>query len=110
MSLADVDGQKVGAVLVIVIELNDIANLATEGRSSEAAENENEWTASGFFANVESRGAVERDQAGIRRLVADFQVSTMHMGEGVADHVQSVLRPAGHQTKQNVSSHEKNQQ
>ena len=54
MSLAHVDGQKIGVVFVIVVDLNDVANLATERWSSETAENEDERAASRFFANMES--------------------------------------------------------
>jgi hypothetical protein len=38
MRFANVDGEEIGVIFVIVIELNDVANLATERRSSKAAE------------------------------------------------------------------------
>jgi hypothetical protein len=38
MGFADVDGEEIGAVFIVVEDLRDIANLATEGRSSKAAE------------------------------------------------------------------------
>jgi hypothetical protein len=41
MRLAHVDGQKIRVILVVVIDLNDVANLAAERRSSEAAEHQN---------------------------------------------------------------------
>ncbi len=99
MSFTDVDGEKIGVVLVIVIELNDVANLATEGRSSEAAENENEGTAGSSFANVEIRGAIEGDKAGIGSSIPHFQVAPMHVREGVAHHVKGVFRATRHEAK-----------
>ena len=60
MRLADVNGQKIGVILVIVEDLYYVADLATEGRSSEAAEDENQRFADGALANVKSSGAVER--------------------------------------------------
>ena len=44
MSFADVDGEEIGAVLVIVIERDEVAYLAAEGRSGIAAENEDQRT------------------------------------------------------------------
>lgn len=40
MRFAHVDGQEVGVIFVIVINLNDVADLATKRGSSVAAEND----------------------------------------------------------------------
>jgi hypothetical protein len=72
MSLANIDGEEIDVILVIVIELNDVANLATERRSSETAEDEDERTTSGFLANVKAAGAIECDKPRIRSVVAHF--------------------------------------
>ena len=61
MRFANVNGQKVGVIFVIVMELNDVANLATKRRSSEAAEDENERPSGIAFANTKMIGAVEGD-------------------------------------------------
>jgi len=42
MRLAHVHGQKIGVIFVVLIDLNDVADLATKRRSSEAAEDENQ--------------------------------------------------------------------
>lgn len=44
MSFADVDGEEIGAVLVIVVQGYEVAYLAAEGRSGIAAENEDQRT------------------------------------------------------------------
>ena len=61
MCLAHIDGQKISMILVIVEDLYNVANLATEGRSSEAAEDEDQRFAVGALANVKSFGAIERE-------------------------------------------------
>ena len=58
MRLANVDGQKIGVIFVVVIKLNDVANLATKGRSSKAAEDENERLAGIAFADTKMIGTV----------------------------------------------------
>ena len=40
MRFANVHGQKIGVILVIIEDVNDVADLATKRRSSEAAENQ----------------------------------------------------------------------
>jgi hypothetical protein len=107
MSFANVDGQEIGMILVIVIELNDVANLAAERRSSEAAEDEYKRTASGFFADVKAGRAIERDKPRIGSVVAHFQVAAMHVRESIADHVEGVFRAASHEGKKDVHAHQK---
>jgi hypothetical protein len=105
MSLANVDSEEIGVILVIVIELNDVANLAAERRSSETAEDKDEWAASGFFADVKAGGTIERDKPGIRSVVAHFQVAAMHVRKSIADHVEGIFRAARHDGKKDVDAH-----
>jgi hypothetical protein len=72
MGLADVDGEEVGVVLVVVIDLRDVADLATEGGSSEAAEDEHERFVAGALAEVEMVVAIQGHQAGVRGVIADL--------------------------------------
>jgi hypothetical protein len=96
VGFADVDGEEIGAVLIVVEDLRDIANLATEGRSSEAAKDEDERLALGAFADVEARGAIERDENGVGGVAADLKNSAMHVRQRVADHADGVFGAAGH--------------
>jgi len=91
MRFADVDGEKVGVLFVIVKDLDEVADLATEGRSSETAEDENEWFGAGALANVKMVRATEREQASVGSGVADFEIAAMHVRQGVADHVERVF-------------------
>src|SRR5208283_1601373 len=105
MRFADINSQKIDVVLVIVVELNDVANLATERRSSEAAEDKHQRAARGSLTNVKTCGPVERNQSRIRRLIAHFQITAMHVWEGIANHVEDVFRAAGHKAQQHECRH-----
>ena len=102
MRFADVDGEKVGVLFVIVKDLDEVADLATEGRSSETAEDENEWFGAGALANVKMVRATEREQASVGSGVADFEIAAMHVRQGVADHVERVFGAAGHHAEDDV--------
>jgi hypothetical protein len=96
MGFAYVDGEEIGAVFIVIVDLRDVADLATEGRSSEAAEDENEWFAVGAFADVKAAGAVEGDERGVGGVDADLESASVHVREGVADHTDGVFGAAGH--------------
>src|SRR6266852_776795 len=96
MRFAHVDGQEIGVVLIVVVNLHDVANLATEGRSSKAAENENKRPAGGTFADVETSLTIKSEEPGVRRIVSHFQGATMHVRECVPHHVEGILRASGH--------------
>jgi hypothetical protein len=59
VGFANVDGEEIGAVFIVVVDLRDVADLATERGSSEAAEDEDERFAVGALADVKARLAVE---------------------------------------------------
>ena len=96
MRFAHVNGQKIGVIFIVIENLDDVADLATEWRSSESAKDDDQGFRSGTLANVKSFGAIERVDARIRSVVADFQISTMHVRQRVAHHVQCVLWTARH--------------
>lgn len=58
MRFANVHGQKIGVILVIIEDVDDVADLATKRRSSEAAENQDQRLSAGAFANVKGVGAI----------------------------------------------------
>jgi hypothetical protein len=96
VGFANVDGEEIGAIFIVVEDLRYIANLATEGRSSETAEDEHQRSALGAFAEVEARGAIERDESGVGGVAADLEIASVHVREGVADHADGVFGAAGH--------------
>ena len=60
MRLADIHGQKINVFFVVVVNLNDVAYLAAEGRSSEAAKHQHQRACAEAFANVKMTRSVER--------------------------------------------------
>jgi hypothetical protein len=58
MRFADIDGQKIGMGFVVVEDLYDVTDLATERRSSKAAEDEDKWLAVDVLANQKMIGAI----------------------------------------------------
>jgi hypothetical protein len=96
VGFANIDGEEIGVVFIVVEDLRDVADLATEGRSSEAAEDEDKRLALGAFAKVKAGGAIEGDESGVGCVAANQEIAAMHVGEGVADHAQGVLGAASH--------------
>jgi hypothetical protein len=88
--------------------LHDVANLATEGWSSEAAENENEWLAAGAFTDVKTRGAIEGDEGGVGGVAADLEIASVHVREGIADHADGVFGAASHDAEADGRGEEEN--
>jgi hypothetical protein len=107
MGFANVNGEEIGAVFIVVENLRDVANLATEGRSSEAAEDEDQRFAFGAFAEVKARGSVERDKSGVGCVTSDLKTATVHVREGVADHADGVFRAAGHDAEAHAGREKK---
>jgi hypothetical protein len=61
MRFAHVDGQKISVIFVVVVDLNDVADLATEWRSSVAAENDHQRASGDTIVNPELVLAAERE-------------------------------------------------
>jgi hypothetical protein len=94
VSFADVDGEEIGAVFIVIVDLRDVANLATEGRSSEAAEDEDKRFALRALADVKPRGSIEGDESGIGGIAADLEIAAVHVGKRVSDHADGVFGTA----------------
>ena len=58
MGFANVYGQKISVILVIIENAHDVADLATKRRSGEAAENQDQRPGASSFANVKRVGAI----------------------------------------------------
>ena len=96
MCFANVNGQKIGVILVVLIDLNDVADLAAKGRSSETAEYQHERPSAGAFADVEMTRSIECYQPRVGRIAAHFQGAAMHVRQSVAHHPIRVLWTSRH--------------
>src|SRR5690348_11920513 len=59
MRFADIDGEEIGAVFVLVIHFDQITDLAAEGRSSIATKDQDERARANVVADAEGGIAVE---------------------------------------------------
>jgi hypothetical protein len=109
VGFAYIHSQKIGVILVVVVNLHHVTDVASEGRSSVAAENDDERASARAFANVKVICTVESEEASVRSVVADFERAAMHMGHGVTEHAVSVLGAAGHLAKQEKGHEQKDQ-
>ena len=96
VGFAYIHGQEVGVIFVVVVNLHHVTDVAAEGRSSVAAEYDDKRAGAGAFANVKMICTVERKQASVGSVVADFERAAVHMGQGIAKHAVGVFGTARH--------------
>ena len=72
MRFANVDGQKIGVILIVVVNLHDVANLAAERRSSKTPEDQHQRPITCSFADVKTADAIQRDNPSVWRITAHF--------------------------------------
>ena len=94
MCFADVNGQKIGPGFVVLVEVYEVAYLATEGRSGVAAKNQNEWSLADAIAEMELCLTVEAHERDIRSAVADAQFAAMPLRQRVTKKPVDVARAA----------------
>ena len=105
MRFAHIDCQKIRMVLVVRIERLYVANLAAERWSSEAAEHQHQRASGRSLSNVELCAAIEREQPCVRRIIANLQISAMHMRERIPNHAVSIFRAARHDAQSDEDEH-----
>ena len=106
MRFANVNGQKIRMLLVVLINLNDVADLATKRRSSKTPEHQHEGPLMSSLTDVETANAIQRDNPRVRRIAAHFQRAAMHVRQCVTHHTVSVLRASRHEGQYGKSSEE----
>ena len=72
MRFANIDGQEAGMLFVVVEDLDDVADLATEWRSGETSEDYDERFCASAFAYVKRFRAIQRENARIGSGVTNF--------------------------------------
>ncbi len=100
MRFTYIHGQKIGVIFVVVVNLHHVTDVAAEGRSSVAAEDDDKRASASAFANMEMICTVKVQEAGVGSVVADFERAAVHMRQGVADHAVDVFGTASHFAKQ----------
>jgi len=97
MRFAHVNGEEVGVLFIVFVNLRDVANLAAKWWSGKTAEYQNERFSASAFANVKALGAIQGHEARVGGVVSDFQLASMHVREGVTHHTVGVAGTSGHQ-------------
>lgn len=75
MRFANVHSQEIGAIFILVINLDEISNLAAERRSSVAAENHDERAFADALVQIKRGASVERKYTRVRSLVTHMQIA-----------------------------------
>ena len=105
MRFANINGQKISVVFVVLVNLNDVAHLAAEGRSSKTSKYQDERPRTGSLADMEMTRSVECHQPRVGRIAAHFQGAAMHVRQSVAHHAVGVFRASGHVGQSGKGSH-----
>jgi hypothetical protein len=106
MGFADVHGEEVGAVFVIVVEFGEVAYLAAKRRSGVASKNENERAPADAITKRKSRLPIESDQFDVRRSIADAQIAAVPVRQRVPQEAIDVARPAHQIAQYAVTEHQ----
>jgi hypothetical protein len=110
MSFANVHREKIGAVFVFIVDLDEISNLAAEGRSSVAAKNEHERTAANLVVQIKGSAAIQREYARVRRAIADVQITLVPLRQGVAKEAVNISRAAHEMGEREISREQQESQ
>jgi len=107
MRLAYVDSQKISVILIVVVNLNDVADLTTKRRSSVTAENDHQRSRAGAFPQAKVIFAIQREEPCIGRVISRTQLATMHVRQRLTQHVERVLRPTRHYRQRDKACQQK---
>ena len=110
MSFAHIYGEKVGVILIIIVNLHHVTYVAAKRRSSVAAKYDDQRASASAFANVKVISTIESEEPSIRSVVTYFERAAVHVGQGIAQHAVGVLRAAGHLTEKQEHGQQKHQE
>jgi hypothetical protein len=110
MSFAHIYGEKVGVILIIIVNLHHVTYVAAKRRSSVAAKYDDQRASASAFANVKVISTIESEEPSIRSVVTYFERAAVHVGQGIAQHAVGVLGAAGHLTEKQEHGQQKHQE
>ena len=106
MCFADVNGQKIRPSFVVIVEIYEVAYLATEGRSGVAAKNQNERSLADAIAEMELCLTVQAHERDVRSAVTDVQIAAMPSRQRVTKESVDVAR-AAHEMAEHAAADDK---
>jgi hypothetical protein len=107
MRFANINLEEIGAVFVVRVKFDEVADPATKWRSSVAAENQDERLCADAIAQMKCGEAIERVKFGVTGAVANAEIAAVHIGQRVTDEAVNIFGAAGHHAEKTVSEHEK---
>ena len=110
MGFAHVNGQEVGVIFVIVVNLHHVTDVAAERRSSVAAKYNDERASAGAFADVKMIFAIESEEPSVGSIIADLERAAVHVRQCITDHAVSILGAAGHLAEKQEHGQQKHQE
>jgi len=79
MRFANVYGEEIARIFVVVVNLDHVTGRGAERRSSVAAEDHYERARAGAFTQMKVARSVRAKRAYVRRIFADAQFSPVHV-------------------------------
>ncbi len=102
MRFANIDGEEIRPVFIVVIDVDEISNLAAEWRSSVAAENQDQRLFANPLVKIPRRVAVESVDPRVWSEIADMQIAFMPLRKRIAKEAVNVAWPAHEMGKNEV--------
>jgi len=91
----NIDLKEIGAVFVISVKFDEVADPATKWRSSVAAENQDERFCADAIAQVKCIDAIELVKFRVTGAIANAEVAAVHVGKRIADEAVNIFGAAG---------------
>src|SRR5579864_8450131 len=95
MRFADIDLKKIGAVFVVCVKFDEVADPATKWRSSVTAENQDERFCADAIAQMKCGEAIEREKFRVAGTVADAEIAAVHVGQRITHEAVNIFGAAG---------------
>lgn len=102
MRFANIDGEEIRPVFIVVIDVDEISNLAAEWRSSVAAENQDQRLFADPLVKIARSVTVKSVDACVWSQIADMQIAFMPLRKRVAKKTVNVARAAHEMGKNEV--------
>ncbi len=110
MRFANINSQEVRLGFVIVIEIDEVAYLATEGRSGIAAEDQNKRPLADTVAEMKLGLSIEAHQRDIWRAISEVEIAAMPLRQSITQEAVHVSGAAHEMAEHAVTGGENGEQ
>ena len=110
MGFANIDGQEIRAIFVIVVESDEVTYLAAKRRSCVTSKHEHQRPLANAITQMESRMPIEREQSRIGGSIANVQIAIAPLRQSVTKKSVRVSRTAHQVAEHAVTTRENHDQ